>query len=409
MSLNPLTVSLHFPSSNSMDTVRRTASTHGVNRGRRAIFACLLALALACAMLPAAASAHQGMHHGKGKKGKGHKHKAKGHKRTAISPRPTYWGAWIDDRFTGEKPPWDMTPVSQLAQMVGKGLSLVEFAAPFYDCGSSPCKPLRFPTSEMEAIRGYGAIPVFGWGSNSIPVPEVPLQPDFELSDVAAGSYDDYIREFAEDARDWGHPFFLRFNWEMNGNWFPWGSTVNGAQPGDYVAAWRRVHDIFTAVGATNATWVWCPYADTDRKLEPLGPLYPGDTYVDWTCLSGFNWAKNATNPHPWRTFDEIFKPSYLEIVRHIAPSKPMMLAEIASTGSHKKKAAWISDMFTQLATKYRRIRALVWFDQVDRGIDWPLETSPAAMKAFGKGVRHWAFKGNGYASSSASPVPPPR
>jgi mannan endo-1,4-beta-mannosidase len=395
-----------------MDTARRIPSTRGADKGRRAIVAGLIAFALACFALlanGAVAPAHQGHSH-KPKGHKGQKKKGKhGAKRRAIPPRPTYWGAWLDDRFTGEQPPWDMTAVSQFEQMVGKGLSLVEFAAPFYDCGSSPCKPLHFPRSEMEAIRNYGAIPVFGWGSNSIPVPEVPHQPDFELADVAAGTYDPYIREFAEDARDWGYGFFLRFNWEMNGNWFPWGGAVNGAKPGDYVAAWRHVHDIFTSVGATNATWVWCPYSDIDSQFAALGPLYPGDSYVDWTCLSGFNWASNPTNPHPWRSFDEIFKSSYLQIARHIAPAKPMMLAEIASTGSGKKKAAWIRDMFKMLATKYRRIRALVWFDQVDRGIDWPLETSPAAMKAFGKGVRHWAFKSNGYASSSASPVAPPR
>ena len=33
--------------------------------------------------------------------------------------------------------------------------------------------------------------------------------------------------------------------------------------------------------------------------------------------------------------------------------------------------------MFKQLATSYRRIRGLIWFEQVDRGVEWPLETSP--------------------------------
>ena len=102
----------------------------------------------------------------------------------------------------------------------------------------------------MESIRDYGAIPVFSWSSQSIP--SSLNEPDFQLSDVIAGTYDSYIREFAEAARDWGHPFFLRFNWEMNGNWFPWSEGVNGNQPGEFVAAWRHVHDIFTAVGADN-------------------------------------------------------------------------------------------------------------------------------------------------------------
>ena len=93
-------------------------------------------------------------------------------------------------------------------------------------------------------MRQYGAIPFFSWASQS--TPSTKSEPNFQLSDVIAGTYDGYIRDFAEGARDWGHPFFLRFNFEMNGDWFPWSEGVNGNQSGEYVAAWRHVHDIFT-------------------------------------------------------------------------------------------------------------------------------------------------------------------
>jgi hypothetical protein len=383
---------------------RPTPFFRGVTRGRGAAACVLPALAMvACLLLPGSAVAAPGTHAAASASKKKHR---------ALRQRPTYWGAWIDDRLTGDKPPWDMSAVSAFEQRVsGKGLSLIEFSAPFYDCGRSPCTPLAFPAKEMSAIRNYGAIPVISWGSDSTPVPEppaLPIQPDFELRDVAAGTYDGYIREFAEAARNWGSGFFLRFNHEMNGDWFPWGATVNGAQPGDYVAAWRHVHDIFTQVGATNATWVWCPYVEVKRKFAPLAPLYPGDSYVDWTCMDGFNWGKNPTNPHPWHSFDTIFSNTYKKITKRIAPSKPMILAEIASTGSPKSKSKWIRDMFKMLATKYRSIRALIWFNQVDRNIDWPLDTSPAAARAFAKGIGNRAFKSNGYATGSAGPVPPP-
>jgi hypothetical protein len=325
---------------------------------------------------------------------------------------PAYWGAWLDSRLTGGKPPpADMSGVSAFEQVTGKGLSLIEFSMPFYDCTVSPCNPLPFPTEEMNAVRSYGAIPVLGWGSDSIPVadpPALPTQPDFELREVIAGRYDTYIREFAEAARNWGSGFFLRFNWEMNGDWFPWGAGVNNSQPGEYVAAWRHVHDIFTQVGATNATWVWCPYAEVKRKFAPLAPLYPGNSYVDWTCMDGFNWAENTTNPHPWRSFSAIFESTYLKLTKRIAPGKPIMLAELASTGDPKAKAKWIRNMFKSLATGFRGIRALIWFNQVDRNVDWPLDTSAPAARAFARGIRPPAFKANGYAGGSAGPVPPP-
>ncbi|HEU4943706.1 MAG TPA: hypothetical protein VFT10_00940, partial [Solirubrobacterales bacterium] len=170
---------------------------------------------------------------------------------------PLYWGATIGDQITGEQAPWDMGAVSSFEGMAGKGVSLVNFFAPFANCSGSKCSYYKFPGDVMEDIREHGSIPVFSWSSQSIP--SNVNEPDFQLGDVIEGDYDSFIREFAEDSRDWGHPFFLRFNWEMNGNWFPWGQGVNGNQPGDYVAAWQHVHEIFVAAGASNAAWTWCP------------------------------------------------------------------------------------------------------------------------------------------------------
>jgi hypothetical protein len=65
--------------------------------------------------------------------------------------------------------------------------------------------------------------------------------------------------------------------------------------------------------------------------------------------------------------------------------------------------------MFKQLATGFRRVRGLIWFDQVDRGINWPLETSPAATAAFAEGIRGRAFASNSFSTSTGGPVRPPR
>ena len=360
-----------------------------------------LALALSLLVIPATASAANTGH---GKRGNKTKRAGK------VKQRPLYWGAWIGDQLTGEEPPWDMSAVSQFQGLVGKGLSLVALGSPFADCTSSPCKFFEFPTTAMENVHNYGAIPFFNWASQatSSDPAGATVMPDFQLGDVIAGTYDTYIRKFAEAARNWGHPFFLRYDWEMNGNWFPWGETINGNNPGEYVAAWRHVHDIFTAVGATNATWAWCPYAEVDRSFAALAPLYPGDEYVDWTCMDGFNWGSNPTNPHTWKGFKEIFGPTYRMITKQIAPSKPIVLAEMASTGHGRAKADWIRNMFEELRTNFRRIRGLIWFDQVDRGVDWPLETSPKAARAFAKGIAKSGFKPNGQAAVAASPIQPP-
>ena len=64
----------------------------------------------------------------------------------------------------------------------------------------------------------------------------------------------------------------------MNGNWYPWGVGVNGNKPGEYVEAWRHVHDIFVQEGATSdVKWVWSPHVITDDASDKC--LSPG------TCI----------------------------------------------------------------------------------------------------------------------------
>ncbi len=331
------------------------------------------------------------------------------HRAKTPKPKPTYWGAWIGDQITGTDAPWDMAPVSHFEQMVGKGLSLIEFSSSWQVCGRT-CSPYEFPFEAMDNVRRYGAIPVYSWGAESSPRGSE-FQPEFQLADIIGGAYDSYIAQFANEARAWGHPFFLRPNWEMNGNWFPWSELANGNAPGQYVAAWRHIHDIFAAVGATNATWVWCPYADTEKRLKktPLKPLYPGDSYVDWTCLDGYNWGRNPVNPKPWRSFGELFDPAYEEVTRKVAPRKPLMLGEFATSPNGGHKAAWIRQLFERLPRRYPRVRALIYFNTVDRGVDWPLETSPPAAKAFSKGISKGIYANNRFGELASAPIRPLR
>ncbi|HWO84677.1 MAG TPA: glycosyl hydrolase [Solirubrobacterales bacterium] len=322
-------------------------------------------------------------------------------------PTSLYWGAQIGDQMTGEAAPWDMTPVDRFQSIAGKGLSLIEFGSPFAECDGGHCVMTKFPSTPLENARRYGAIPVFSWNSTSSP-PSVD-QPDFNLGTLISGRYDSYIRDFATKAREWGKPFFLRFDWEMNGFWFPWSEGVNGNTPGQFVAAWRHVRDIFTQVGATNATWVWCPNVDLFNSLTPLGELYPGDSYVDWTGLDGFNWGRRRGSPG-WQSFNQVFHRTYKRIVTRVAPGKPMMLAEVASSDKGGSKSAWIKDMLAKVRHRYRKIRAIVWYDVDDRGTNWPIERNKKAGNAFRKGIRPSAYRPNIFGGITQSPIqPPPR
>jgi hypothetical protein len=324
-----------------------------------------------------------------------------------TSAQPLYWGAWIGNQLTGNQPPWDMTAVTRLEEMSGgKKMSLVHFSSPFANCSSSPCSFYSFPTGPMESIRKHGSIPFFSWASQSIP--SNVNEPNFQLSDVIAGTYDSYIRSFATAAKNWGHPFFLRFNWEMNGTWFPWSEGVNGNKSGEFVTAWRHVHDIFTAVGATNVSWVWCPNIDPTNRYVSLSSQYPGNSYVDWSGLDGYNWGTNPVKPGGWKTFDQLYSSTYKQIVESIAPSKPMAIGEFASTEYGGSKAAWIEETLARIPTAYPKIRAILYFEKLDSGMDWPIETSSTATSAFARGISNKAYVGNEFASLGGSSILPP-
>jgi mannan endo-1,4-beta-mannosidase len=320
-------------------------------------------------------------------------------------PAPLYWGAQVGPQLTGEAAPWDMQALFDFEGFAQRKVSLSAFNSPFAECRDKQCSFINFPLTPLNNVRTHGSIPFFSWTSAATPF-EANQRP-FRLSRVIDGSFDPFIRQFAEAARNWGHPFFLRFDWEMNGFWFPWSEGVNGNKRGEFVKAWRHVHDIFTSVGAHNATWVWCPNVDFTRKLIPLHRVYPGDAYVDWTCLDGFNWGKRRDSAG-WQNFNQVYHETYKRVLR-IAPSKPMIIGEVASNEIGGNKAAWIRHLLKIVPNKYRRVRGIVWYDVKDRNTHWPIESSRKAAKAFAHGIQRDVYLQNEFAGLNVrGPIPPP-
>jgi hypothetical protein len=313
-----------------------------------------------------------------------------------------YWGANIEGSLYGYgTPPWDWRGVDTFESHAGKNISLLALGS---DWGSSSN---TFPTDAMSTIRSHGSIPFYNWASMT--TGGGATESAYQLSDIINGAYDSYITKFAQDAKAWGHPFFLRFDWEMNlMGTYPWVETVNGNSTGQYVKMWRHVHDIFTKVGAYNVTWVWCPNAEYSGSLKPLTSLYPGDSYVDWTCIDGYNWGTNPWKPNVWQTFSEVFGPTYSNVTSTVAPSKPLVIGETASTEYGGSKASWITDMLgTQLPKYFPKIKAFLWFNWNDTA-DWPIETSSSAQSAFASGIKSSYYAANNYASLGGTTVPLP-
>ncbi|MEI2701386.1 MAG: glycosyl hydrolase [Baekduia sp.] len=323
---------------------------------------------------------------------------------TASAAPSLYWGANIGDHLTGGAPPYDMAAADQFEAMAGKRMSLIEFSLPWAHCYETPCTYKSFPTVQMEAIRARGSIPVFGWASYSQPLS--PKQPDYELSEIIAGRHDAFIRQWARDAKAWGKPFFLVFNWEMN-LYTPWPylEAINNNKPGEYARAWRHVHDIFREEGATNATWTWCANGVYDEPSSRLAGLYPGDEYVDWACIDIYKW--------PWvgESFVDMTSLTY-DIVQSVAPDKPILIGETAGTEDKVNKAAWLTEMLRDLPTRLPNVKGFVWFEKAEPALapydprGWLIESTDSSLAAFRAGIASPVYAGADFGVVS-SPIPP--
>ncbi len=279
-----------------------------------------------------------------------------------------YWGATIDGETYGlpdQDAPWDPGVWNTFEQHAGKKVAFVNFGQGW----------LEFNTLGFQAIQNRGAIPLV----------TMPLGSRVTLADVAAGKQDRAIRTWAQAAKSWGYPFLFRPWWEVNGDWYPWGRDP------DYVAAWRHFHDVVVSEGATNVTWDWVTNTIWFDPASDPTPYYPGDAYVDWVGMDAYNWGENPLQEDHWTTPAETIDPT-LQVLKQIAPGKPICICEIASTEIGGEKAPWITDLLTNYLPAHPEIDAFLWFNwnvpQNGGNWDWPIESSSAAQSAFQSGIQ---------------------
>ena len=275
----------------------------------------------------------------------------------------------------------DVTVLRRFERDVGKRPGIVNVFVSF----ASPA----FDTPLADRLAAQGALPMVTW----LPCRDGSLgarQPEFSLRRLVAGDFDPYIRAWATGAARWGRPLLVRFAPEMNGTWNPWSAGVNGNHARDFVAAWRHVHDLFAAAGAANVAWVWSPSV-IYRGSPRLASLYPGDAYVDWVGIDGYNWGTSRPWSR-WQSFDGVFGPT-LAAVRRLT-RKPLMLAEVASSERGGDKGAWVRGFFAGLR-RNPAILAFVWFN-FDKETDWRVQSSTRSRNAFAAGAAAHRIRGGG-------------
>ena len=274
--------------------------------------------------------------------------------RATLSPEPA---AYLGVFEPGAPPGYG--PIATFAQAAGRQPNLIGY----YSGWAEP-----FDTSFAEMIGTHGAIPF------------VQIDPtDASVSAIAAGTYDDYLRSYADSVRDFGHAVVIGFGHEMNASWYTWGYRRLPAST--FVAAWQHIVTLFRNEGAENVTWLWTLQAD-QAGTGPVASWWPGAQYVTWVGIDGYYY-------HPSDTFASVFGTT-IDQVRAFT-SKPVLLSETA-VGPAAGQLAKIQDLFHGMAA-YKTL-GLVWFDKDLSGggsginrQDWRIEDNFPAADSFRVGV----------------------
>jgi mannan endo-1,4-beta-mannosidase len=240
----------------------------------------------------------------------------------------------------------------------------------------NPGRP--FPTERVENAHARAMTPVISlelsrWGRGN---------DQGYLAEVAKGEFDKLLKQWAEDAKACGLPVILRFGFEMNGDWFPWGS-----QPKLFVTAWRRSYNVFKQAGCENIQWMFSPNVLWDKRTakNDLYNYYPGDAFVDIVGIDGYNFGDNHDKWHKWQSYEEVFEKTIRACQKF---NKPIFISEIGCADD-RRKPAWLKD-FLEKVSKDDRLEGFIYFNHNNprkEEPNWRVDSDPETLKIF----RDWA------------------
>lgn len=305
--------------------------------------------------------------------GSAHTSRPLGREHSVATPFPPRGKQFIGIMTTGG--PYDFTDLGSFTTAVKHRPEVYEF--------SQGWALNQFNRGVIEGVARRGMLPMISWEpwnyrreSRSDALRG--YQPAYRLSNIIDGRYDKYITSWAEGVKGLGFTIAIRFAHEMNGYWYPWCVLANGNTIGQYVRAWRHVHDIFRKAGATNVIWVWSPNVVWNGSVD-LAKLYPGNAYVNWIGLSGYYGTPGMFS---YEDFDTIFDRTIAEL--RTFTRKPLVITETGATNTSGLMARYIIQMFRELPA-HTSIIGVIWYEGFNV-VDWRVSDHNAAAAAFAAG-----------------------
>lgn len=198
-----------------------------------------------------------------------------------------------------------------------------------------------------------------------------PIDPKYSYDAILEGNWDEYISDFAKSAKNYpGEIILIPFE-EANSNWYPWSGTINGNSPSQHIAAYRYVRSKFNSVPNVKFGWDMNNESVPDTPDNKISLYYPGDAYVDYIGVNGFNFDD------PWQDYSQIFT----SVVNELSVfKKPVIIFSMASAPG-PKKADWINNAISNIKNDIR-IFGFIWFNE-NKEKDWTIWSDQNSLAAF--------------------------
>lgn len=292
-----------------------------------------------------------------------------------------YVGAWVGNFWDNDTRTLNTDVQHEFERAIGKKMAF----ANIYSQWSYLSDPKLIES--LNEISSHGWTPIIS--TNPSFFSECPKGNNSLYETIASGDCDEFLKAVATNLKSYKGIIMFRFAWEMNLPSMYWSVDFVKSTPQDFVAAWKHFYTIFEQEQADNVKWV-LSFNTSNSETIPYNELFPGDEYLDWVAIDGYNWG-NTQEWGGWTSFNGVFKKSYEELVA--LSKKPVMLSEVntSPTGTGGNKAEWLKDMLDiQLVTDYPQVQAIVFFNEnKEKGesVDWRLETSPEVVAVIKKSL----------------------
>lgn len=206
---------------------------------------------------------------------------------------------------------------------------------------------------------------------------------DYTTADINKGTLDKQLALIASQLKSWknGKEVWIQMMHEVNGNWYGWSIGKNKVNTNQsYINAYQRIVTIFRQAGATNIKFLYNVNAENVGPSTSFMGAYPGDIYVDYVSMNGYNWG-NTRSGSSWMSFRSIFDKPYSELTKF--SSRPVIITEFSSAESGGNKANWILDASQQIKSGvYPRLEAAIWFNE-NKETDWRVNSSVSSLNAY--------------------------